>query len=383
MGEFDKTLHSAEQAGLRNPRNVPPRPVPTNGETALPTPRHEAEAEAESLLVTMDQVTAAEPVYLAGGTVRESGVHLWWGPPNFYKTYSCIWLALEMTQLDEGDQLFGVPGMEIRRPWKRVLWLGDEESAEEWKWRAENLARGHGLQPPGAELIFADASGGPVLLTTDHIGLLLDEAEKDGNVDAVFLDPLPNLLPQATSTDGDPNPSALARVCRPLRRLAKTRRVGIFMLTHPNASGLRERGATAYRGSADVVVEVKFDSGLLTLLDVKNRDRERGQMSFRPEWSRDSAGNMVLKFSHTDTPTESLVKNMSPTAKMMFSAAQAGAGRIRQADLMEAKYPYKNKADVSKRTKFRALSDLFNAKLICTDNGIVRLLDDDSGADDD
>ncbi len=113
----------------------------------------------------------------------------------------------------------------------------------------------------------------------------------------------------------------------------------------------------------------------------KNRDRERGQISFRPNWSQNDTGALVLRFDAADAPAESLVKNMSPTAKAMYSAAQAGAGKIRQRDLIDAKYSYKGKADVSDRTKRRAWLDIVDAGLATEDNGIVRLLDPKDAAD--
>jgi hypothetical protein len=255
----------------------------------------------------MSSVEPRLPSYLAGSLVRECGLHLWWGEPGRYKTYMAIRLVLEMSQRRAGECLFDLGGFKLTRSWRRVLWLGDEESAAEWKARAEILARGHALASPGDEVVFADASGGPALLTTDDVPQLLDAAGED--VDAVFIDPLANLLP-LTDAEGRPakndldNAHALARVCRPLRRLAKQRELGVFLLHHPNATGQRERGPSAYRGSADVVVEVRLDEGVLSLVDLKNRDAARGRLSFRPEWA-DGLEGPRLRLEPTGEPRDS------------------------------------------------------------------------------
>lgn len=340
-------------------------------------------------LVTMAAVVAKMPSYAAGSIVRDVGLHLWWSRPGNLKTYLAILLVLEMTQRGPGALLFGVPGLVIVRPWRRVLWLGDEETAEEWKARAEAVARGHGLHPPGDEVVFADASGGPRLLNLDHVPRLLDLAGPD--VSAVFADPLANLGPDRDAA-GRPvkvdldNPHALHRVCRPLRRLAKQREIGVFLLHHANSTGERERGPTAYRGSSDVVAELKYDSDVLTLIDSKNRDRQKGRFSFRPVWADTPAG-LSVRFEIADEPVATAARGLKGAAKAMYAAAQAGAGHLTHAELMRTKIPGDKTEDVSTRTKGRAWSELVARRLVCEDGGVVRLLsqtnrtDDDSDAD--
>jgi hypothetical protein len=327
-------------------------------------------------IVPMSQVAAKMPSYAAGSVVRDVGLHLWWSRPGNLKTYLAILLVLEMTQRKAGELLFGVPGLVIVRPWRRVLWLGDEETAEEWKARAEAVARGHGLRPPGEEVLFADASGGACMLNLDDVPALLGLAGSD--VSAVFADPLANLGPDRDA-DGRPvkvdldNPHALHRVCRPLRRLAKQREVAVFLLHHANSTGERERGPTAYRGSADVVAELKFDSDVLTLIDHKNRDRKKGRLSFRPVWE-DSAAGLSVRFDVTEEPVETAARGLKGAARAMYAAVQAGAGHLTYAELMRTKIPGQNTEDVSTRSKRRAWTDLVTAGLACEDEGVVKLV---------
>jgi len=327
-------------------------------------------------IVRMAAVVAKMPSYAAGSIVRDIGLHLWWSRPGNLKTYLAILLVLYMTQRKAGDMLFGLIGLPIIRPWKKVLWLGDEETAEEWKARAEAVARGNGLNPPGDEVVFADASGGPCLLNLDHIPGLLDLAGPD--VSAVVADPLANLGPDKDA-DGRPvkvdldNPHALHRVCRPLRRLAKQREVAIFLLHHANSTGERERGPTAYRGSSDVVAELKFDSDVLTLIDHKNRDRRKGRFSFRPVWEDLPAG-LSVRFEPSTEPVATAAMGLKGAARAMYAAAQAGAGHLTHAEIMRTKIPGNNTEDVSSRTKRRAWNELVEAKLVCEDKGVVRLL---------
>jgi hypothetical protein len=327
-------------------------------------------------IVSMSQVVAKMPSYAAGSVVRDVGLHLWWSRPGNLKTYLAILLVLEMTQRKAGELLFGVPGLVIVRPWRRVLWLGDEETAEEWKARAEAVARGHGLRPPGDEVLFADASGGDRMLNLDDAPELIALGGTD--VSAIFADPLANLGPDRDA-DGRPvkvdldNPHALHRVCRPLRRLAKQREVAVFLLHHANSTGERERGPTAYRGSADVVSELKFDSDVLTLIDHKNRDRKKGRLSFRPVWE-DSPDGMSVRFDVTEEPLETAARGLKGAARAMYVAAQAGAGHITIAELLRTKMPGRDTEDVSSRTKRRAWSEIVEAGLACEDNGVVKLL---------
>jgi hypothetical protein len=328
----------------------------------------------EGILVGMSAVVAQMPAYDAGSFVRRKGLHLLWGPPGVMKTYLLVRMVLDMTQRRAGSLLLGT--FTILRPWKKVLWIGDEESPGEWKARAEIVARGAGLNPPGDEVLFADASG-IVLLTTDHVPQLLEMA---GGCDAVVLDPLANLLPgedhegRAVRVDAD-NTHALRRVLRPLRRLCKQQDMAVFLLHHPGASGERERGPTAYRGSADIVVEVRSDSGLLVLIDHKNRDRAKGRLVLRPDWTQGDGGAYTLGLEPADLPPESRARGLVGTAAKMYAAAQAGAGKITKADLFGASYPTKGQADVSRRTKERAWAQLVAEKLVADiDVGVVQLV---------
>lgn len=327
-------------------------------------------------LVSMADVVARMPVYVAGSVVRETGLHLWWAQPGHLKTYLAIWLVLEMTQRRAGDLLFGIAGLEITRPWRKVVWLGDEESEGEWKARAEAVARGHGLRPPGDEIRFADATGGASLLNLDDAERLLDLAGE--GVDAFFADPLANLVPD-TDADGHPvkvdldNPHALKRTCRPLRRLCKLRGIAAFLLHHANSTGQRERGPTAYRGSADVLAQLEYEGDVLTLADCKNRDRAKGRFSFRPVWEQ-LGGEWSVRFEPTDEPEKSVLRSLHGTARAMYSVVESGAGRLTYSELMETKFPAPDKSDVSSRTKRRAWKELEAASLACVDKGVIRLV---------
>ena len=318
--------------------------------------------DLSGVVAPLSTVAATHAEFDAEVLVRRRGLHLWYAAPGTFKTYVALLLAMQMTQLDLGQPLLGVEEFVVRRRWRCVLWLGDEESAGELRARAEIIARGHGLRPPeGNEILFADASGGHVMLDVRHVPQLVELTDAD----AVFIDPLANLTP-ATDDKGNPvkvdldNTHALRTVCRPLRRLAKQRDISVFLLHHPNATGERERGPTAYRGSADLVLHLAFTShGAALCLDVqKNRDGRRPRVFLEPVWSghRASADRpLSLHFERMEPPTNE--DKLTPTATKILAAIRA-AGPLSRNDAYDAA------PKVHRTTRDRNLSVLVKRKLV-------------------
>ena len=315
-----------------------------------------------SAVVPLSTVIATYPEYDADAAIRRMGLHLWWGPPGNYKTYLALLMALTMTQSDSAADLFDVKAFRIRRRWSRVLWLGDEESAGELRARAEIIARGHGLRPPrGDEFMFADASGGDSFLNISDVPALVDLVKPD----AVIVDPLANLTPStdskgnAVKVDLD-NTHALVTICRPLRRMCKQRGIAVFLSHHPNASGDRERGPTAYRGSADVVMRVALDGPALVLDFGKNRDAKREKIHLEPIWTghRDSAERpLTLSLRPTVAPIPPDEAGLPDTATKMLAAIRA-AGPLKQDDIFDAA------PGLHRSTYFRNLGVLRKRELI-------------------
>ena len=321
-----------------------------------------SDATHASAVVPLSSVVATYPEYDAEAAIRRMGLHLWWGPPGNYKTYLALLMALTMTQAEPGAPLFGVEAFRIRRRWKRVLWLGDEESAGELRARAEIIARGHGLRPPkGDEIMFADASGGETFLNIADIPNLADLV----NPDAVIVDPLANLTPStdargnAIKVDLD-NTHALTVTCRPLRRLCKQRGIAVFLSHHPNAAGDRERGPTAYRGSADVVMRVALDGPALVLDFGKNRDAKKEKIHLEPVWTghRETADRpLTLTLLPTTAPTQPSEDGLPDTAIKILAAIRA-AGPLEQEDVFDAA------PGLHRSTYFRNLGLLRERKLV-------------------
>jgi hypothetical protein len=312
--------------------------------------------------VRLSDVVAEYPEYDADSAIRRMGLHLWWGAPGNYKTYLALLVALTMTQSEPGEMLFGISAFRIRRPWRKVLWLGDEESAGELRARAEIIARGHHLRPPcGDEIMFADASGGDEFLDIADVPALVDLVAPD----AVIVDPLANLTPSVDSkgnvvkVDLD-NTHALMTICRPLRRLCKQRGIAVFLSHHPNAAGDRERGPTAYRGSADVVMRVALEGAALVLDFGKNRGAKKEKIHLEPVWTghRDSADRpLTLTLLQTSAPIPPDEGRLPDTAVKMLAAIRA-AGPLEQEDVFDAA-PGRHRS-----TYFRNLALLRERKLI-------------------
>jgi hypothetical protein len=200
------------------------------------------------------------------------------------------------------------------------------------------------------------------MLDLRHVPQLL---ERHPNVDAVILDPLANLIP-GTDEQGRPvkvdldNPHALRTVCRPLRRLCKQRDVAVFLLHHVNASGERERGPTAYRGSCDVLLRLDTEGPLLKVDCLKNRDSERPTVHLEPVWAghRTSTENpLSLRLEPTTAPTPPSEAGLPPTAVKILAAIRA-AGPLSKLDAFDAA------PGVHRTTRTRALGLLLKRKLV-------------------
>jgi hypothetical protein len=134
------------------------------------------------------------------------------------------------------------------------------------------------------------------------------------------------------------NTHALVTICRPLRRMCKQRGIAVFLSHHPNASGDRERGPTAYRGSADVVMRVALDGPALVLDFGKNRDARKDKIHLEPVWTghRDAPDRpLTLALHPTAAPIPPDEAGLPDTAVKMLAAIRA-AGPLNQEDVFDA-----------------------------------------------
>jgi len=291
--------------------------------------------------------------------IRKKGLHLLWAPPSGGKTYLLLRIVHELLAADPEQRLLGHPHLEVRAPWRRILWIATEESAGGLRYRADMVRAGmpYGYQMAGELLyVFAAASGHRV--TLDDLPALYAQ---HGPFDACILDSLTGLRPKTVNGERvrwDVDNDAANEMCLLLRGLAEEHETALFLVHHTGreiAKGYR--GPTDWWASADVMLGLLPDHGRTKVQVDKNRDGARIETFYlTPSWERGAFTVTYEEAIHV------LSASLSGNAQKVLAYLRGAESAVSQAKISEA-------CGLTRSTSQRALADLIEAELV-RDTGI-------------
>lgn len=247
--------------------------------------RDPAMATHRALAFRVVDVDPDAPRFTVDGLIQTGGLHLWWAASNVGKSYLMLAaFARLLAPGAEGRGLFEHPELTIRRPYRRVLAVTAEEHTGRLRFRYDRVCRGLGVErSPNLVHVWTAQPGARVYL--DDLPELVDEHEPD----AVLIDPLTALLPRDKSDAWDLDNVAADDCAMALRGVCGERGVDVHLIHHANASGERERGASAWGNSADVKVRMTTESGRIRVEVQKQRDAAKlSAFLLEPEFTESS-----------------------------------------------------------------------------------------------
>ncbi len=231
------------------------------------------------------------PEFSVDGLVGRGGVHLVWAPPGSLKTWAMLNLAHQLLLTPRPLCLWGVPQLRINRTYRRLLWIGTEETAGVLRSKADRVRRGlernRGSIAWG-ELHYVWASEPRRRITVLDLPDLL---AAHGRFDGVVLDSLTGLRPR--ELDGKPvrwdlDNDASNTLCLMLRGLAASADVDLFLAHHSGKDQKAYRGGVEWWASADVMAGLTREEDRVRVLIEKSRDgRIVPAFNLVPAWSEE------------------------------------------------------------------------------------------------
>jgi hypothetical protein len=233
------------------------------------------------------EVAVCRPEFTVVNLIRKSGLHLFWAQPGGHKTTLALVIVHELMREHVEGQLLGHPDLEIRRPWRRVLWIATEETEGTLAYSARAVRDGLGNPDLDGELLYVFAAGHH-RVTLDDLPALVAQ---HGPLDAIVLDSLTGLRPKVR--DGqrvkwDLDNDAANEQCLLLRGLAAEHDLAVVMLHHSDKTVTNYRGPTDWWASADVMLGLRAADGRVKVEPQKNRSgRLIDPFYLTPEWDGD------------------------------------------------------------------------------------------------